>query len=514
MNAELYIHGPRHAIYGKRDEDAYFQGFDNSKIKDDIRFTVEIRKNESKLYTYYNYLRYSNVTDVAGRTGAYIGITLRLDAYYANLNVVYTILNSIFSKSVVGTLVRQTSTGYQYNVDNFEHSKTEILDKIEKPFGTILANIMSPQEVYQLDANFISPNILGQGKYIVKGIDDAKDIRKRLAEIKSIGRIVFSSLQPIEQLQIVIDQCEREKQKFVESKQGEITNLEKTISLTRSELANSQSQVSQLNGEVEKLTDELSNLKHEIKAFEEEKNNLDKLKEEKKELEKQNKQLHSNIDDIQKKLKSQEQNAKSLNNKVTTLQTDKEELNKKIKEQDKKITSLKNKISALETNINGDSASEEGCYKETSKWKRWIGFVIAFFCGAILFSILGIYVGKNILSNSNKEIKGQNPPKEVNQEVPKRVTNFPNELTKRLFPDKQQDEILIIFENEFYVGETYSISCEALLDDCHWEVSHVSIVDSTQSELTVKAVNEGTAKIQLYMSDTLVAQRLMNFKIK
>ena len=127
---------------------------------------------------------------------------------------------------------------------------------------------------------------------------------------------------------------------------------------------------------------------------------------------------------------------------------------------------------------------------------------------------MGIYVGKNILSNSNKEIKGQNPPKEVNQEVPKRVTNFPNELTKRLFPDKQQDEILIIFENEFYVGETYSISCEALLDDCHWEVSHVSIVDSTQSELTVKAVNEGTAKIQLYMSDTLVAQRLMNFKIK
>lgn len=513
MNAELYIHGPRHAIYGKRDEDAYFQSFDNSKIKDDIRFTVEIRKNEGKLYTYYNYLRYSNVTDISGRTGAYIGVTLRLDAYYANLNVVYTILNSIFSKSVVGTLVKQTSTGYQYNVDNFEHSKTEILDKIEKPFGTILANIISPQEVYQLDTNFISSNILGQGKYIVKGIDDAKDIRKRLAEIKSIGKIVFSSLQPIEQLQAVIDQCGRDKQLYAESKQEEIANLEKAISTTRLELANSQSRVSQLNGEVEKLTDELSNLKREIKAFEEEKNNLDKLKEDKKDLEKQNKQLHSNIDEIQKKLKSQEQNAKSLNNKLTTLQTDKEELNKKIKEQAKQITSFKNTISALETNVNGDSASEEGCYKETSKWKKWIGFVIAFFCGAILFSVLGINIGKNIHSNSNKAIKG-NLPKEVNQKLPKRVTNFPNELTKRLFPDKQQDEILIILENEFYVGETYTISCEALLDDCHWEVSNVSIVDSSQSEITVMTINEGTAKIQLYMSDTLVAQRLMNFKIK
>lgn len=513
MNAELYIHGPRHAIYGKRDEDAYFQGFDNSKIKDEIRFTVEVRRNENKLYTYYNYLRYSNVTDIAGRTGAYIGLTLRLDAYYANLNVVYTILNNIFSKSVVGTLVKQTNTGYQYNVDNFEHSKTEILEKIEKPFGTILANILSPQEVYLLDANFINPNILSQGKYIVKGIDDTKDLRKRLAEIKSIGKIVFSSIQPIEQLQIVIDQCEQEKQKFAESKQGEITNLEKTISITRSELANSQSQVSQLNGEVESLTNELSNLKHEIQSFEEDKKNLDKLKDEKKELDKQNKQLHSNLEEIQKKVKSQEQNARSLYNKLDSLQSDKEDLKKQIKEQDKQIASLKNKISALENNVNGDSASEEGCYKETSIWKKWIGYVIAFFCGAILFSVLGLYLGKSMSNKADEKSYVQTQSVEIDKKVQK-VTKFPNALTERLFPGKTQDEILIISDNEFYVGETYTISCEALLDDCHWEVSHVSIIDSTQSELKVTTVNEGTAKIQLYMSDTIVAQRLMKFKIK
>lgn len=511
MNAELYIHGPRHAIYGKRDEDAYFQGFDNSKIKDEIRFTVEIRKNENKLYTYYNYLRYSNVTDIAGRTGAYIGITLRLDAYYANLNVVYTVLNSIFSKSVVGLLVKQTSSGYQYNVDNFESSKNEILDKIEKPFGTILANIMSIQEVFQLDSDFINSNILSQGKYIVKGIDDAKDYRKRLAEIKSVGRIVFSSLQPIEKLQVIIDQCEREKQQYAESKQGEISNLEKTISLTKSELVNSQSQVSQLNSEVKKLTDDLSNLKREIQSFEEEKNLLDKLKDEKKELEKQKKQLQSNLDEVQKKLKMQEQNAKSLNNKLTTLQTDKEDLKKQIKEQNKQIEALKNKILALENNINGDSASEEGCYKETSMWKKWLGYVIAFFCGAILFSMLGLYIGKTVLNKPN-QMDDNNVPTEAIKKV--KVTHFPNELTERLFPDKKQEEILVISDKEFYVGEKYTISCVTPLDNCFWEVTNASIVDSTQTEIKVMTVNEGIAKIQLYMSDTLVSQRLMIFKIK
>lgn len=511
MNAELYIHGPRHAIYGKRDEDAYFQGFDNSKIKDEIRFTVEIRKNENKLYTYYNYLRYSNVTDIAGRTGAYIGITLRLDAYYANLNVVYTVLNSIFSKSVVGLLVKQTSLGYQYNVDNFESSKNEILDKIEKPFGTILANIMSIQEVFQLDSDFINSNILSQGKYIVKGIDDAKDYRKRLAEIKSVGRIVFSSLQPIEKLQVIIDQCEREKQQYAESKQGEISNLEKTISLTKSELVNSQSQVSQLNSEVKKLTDDLSNLKREIQSFEEEKNLLDKLKDEKKELEKQKKQLQSNLDEVQKKLKMQEQNANSLNNKLTTLQTDKEDLKKQIKEQNKQIEALKNKILALENNINGDSASEEGCYKETSMWKKWLGYVIAFFCGAILFSMLGLYIGKKVHNNPIQT----NDNKTQTETIKKvKVTKFPNELTERLFPDKKQDEILVISDQEFYVGEKYTISCISPLDNCYWEISNASIVDSTQTEIKVQTINEGRAIIRLWMSDTIVAQRVMNFKIK
>ena len=93
MTAELFIHGPRHAFYGKRDEVAYSQLFDDSQIKDNVRFIVEIRKgSDGKWYTYYNYCRYANVLDIAGRNGAYLGITLRLDVYYANLRNVYTIL--------------------------------------------------------------------------------------------------------------------------------------------------------------------------------------------------------------------------------------------------------------------------------------------------------------------------------------------------------------------------------------------------------------------------------------
>ena len=60
MEAEFFIHGPRHAFYGKQEGNQYCQLFDNSQIKDEIRFIVEVRKAENgKFNTYYNYCRYS-----------------------------------------------------------------------------------------------------------------------------------------------------------------------------------------------------------------------------------------------------------------------------------------------------------------------------------------------------------------------------------------------------------------------------------------------------------------------
>ena len=53
--------------------------------------SIEARKVSGKSYCYYNYLKYNNVTASDGRAGAYLGITLRFDAYYKDILNIYQI---------------------------------------------------------------------------------------------------------------------------------------------------------------------------------------------------------------------------------------------------------------------------------------------------------------------------------------------------------------------------------------------------------------------------------------
>lgn len=275
MNAELFVHGPRHAFYGKHDEQSYSTLFDDSSVKDEVRFIVELRKGaDGKWYTYYNYCRYSNVTDVDGRGGAYLGITLRLDAYYSNLRVVYTILDAVFSKGAIGLLVKKVTVGYQYLVINFESIKSLILEKIEKPLGALLSNIMAASEVLPIDATF-KPG----GKAFVRGIDDTQFIDRRLAEMRASGKIVFASSVIEEHKQVIIDQCERDKQSLAESKQLELSKLEEKLNLSADQLSLALSRLKSAQDHVRRLQDEVDNLQNVLSSFEEEKRNIELTKE-------------------------------------------------------------------------------------------------------------------------------------------------------------------------------------------------------------------------------------------
>lgn len=278
MNAELFIHGPRHAFYGKQDEASYSTLFDDSSIKDEVRFIVEIRKNtDNKWYTYYNYCRYGNVCDIDGRTGAYIGISLRLDAYYTNLRSVYTILDDIFCKAAVGLLVQKVPSGFQYMVNNFESSKSQILEKIEKPIGVSLFQILSTQDVVPINGSFKT-----DGKPYLHGIDDNKFKERCLAEMRAVGKIIFASSIPIEQLQVVIDRYNRDKQAFIDSKKQEISRLESSltsasneINVLKEKLLHSETECKSLSGETSRLKQEFSSSEKQFNLLKEKNKNLE-----------------------------------------------------------------------------------------------------------------------------------------------------------------------------------------------------------------------------------------------
>lgn len=216
MNAELFIHGPRHAFYGKQEESQYCQLFDNSQIKDEKRFVVEIRRGrDGKRYVYYNYCRYANILDIDGRNGAYIGLTIRLDEYYSNLYNLFSVLDVIFNAKVVGLLVKKSGNNYQYIVSDFRNSQQLILDNIERNLGTLLTGLIS-QEVFPIDSSFATDGI-----EVVKGLDDNKFSDARMSDIKKTGKLVFTPSKEIDR----IEETNKEKQ----SLQGEILQRDKQI---------------------------------------------------------------------------------------------------------------------------------------------------------------------------------------------------------------------------------------------------------------------------------------------
>lgn len=421
MDAELFIHGPRHAYYGKQEDSQYCQLFDNSQIKDEIRFVVEIRKGgNGKWYTYYTYCRYANILDIDGRNGAYIGLTVRLDAYYANLRNLYTILEATFNAKVVGLLVKKSGNTFQYLVSDFRNSQQSILNNIEKSLGAMLAGSISTSDVFPIDSSFTTG-----GNEIVKGLDDNQYSEARMTDIKRTGRLVFASSAEIDK----------------------IAKLNKEFDLKQEAIkADLQKGFSKIQRELDDANNKNNSLKEEMYQKERQIETLQDVE----------KQLNARIDSFS----SFQEKIPQLQNLVSQLQSERHELESKLKERNNDINRLNAKVQYLEEDIqklknsSKDMASDNGCSGNNSpqelphskdphrhpdsisnKWRfselgegLKIG-ICAFFLlalAAVIYRLVFTY--KSISDNTESDT--------IKEEVvrgPKVRT--PNELIDKIFPD-------------------------------------------------------------------------------
>ena len=439
MEAEFFIHGPRHAFYGKPEDSQYCQLFDNSQIKDEIRFIVEVRKaGNGRWCTYYNYCRYANVLDIDGRSGAYIGLTVRLDAYYANLRNMYTVLEAIFMSRVVGLLIKKIPSGFQYIVADFKNSHQTILTNVEKNLGAILVGIIADEEVYAIDSTFSSG-----GKEIVKGLDDNQYMLARLSDIKKSGKLVFASSKAIDLVEKMNHEFERSKEAFKEEQIKELVVIKRSLDEA---------------GEREAaLKDDLSKRTEQIAQLEEEKRVLEKTVHAKeKEKEELSKKLRG--------LSSIEDRMNQLQNGIDKLRREKQTLENRLKERDERIKrfgsagsgnnshtshhvapySLKENHSREEADSGHiDRGRRRQINKISSKWnfsELGEGLKIGIFAFFLIALIAGAILIFRNRSNNKMDAQAitETDASLVSQEQDsslKRCLIIPNKLTERLYPD-------------------------------------------------------------------------------
>ena len=157
MDVEILIHGvPNgHDYYGPKEEQNTAGSFYITS-QETIKFVVETKKNGNKPYVYYSYLRYKGVVGAEGRTGSYFGLTLRLDEYYSDVLHVYNMLDIMFKRHVLGSLLTLSGEIYKYNTSDFVSKKADI-ENIQKELIQLILSTCVESKFLKIDNSFINP---------------------------------------------------------------------------------------------------------------------------------------------------------------------------------------------------------------------------------------------------------------------------------------------------------------------------------------------------------------------
>ena len=140
MQLQIYIHGnPKGFNYvgPTNEKDFFFQRFYNRSKSVDKELIIE----STKSFCYYTYLLSKNVYDTSGRPDAYFGLTIRFDAYYLNASNIYTLLDTLCNKWVVGDLLKVEGANLQYtttglNQNVFDNIQNDVVAWIKRADNT------------------------------------------------------------------------------------------------------------------------------------------------------------------------------------------------------------------------------------------------------------------------------------------------------------------------------------------------------------------------------------------
>lgn len=103
---------------------AYLQTFYNQGEWDVPEF-MKVERVANKMF--YTFVKCNNVSAHDGRDGSYLGITLRMNYYYGDIQNIYSILKGVYKKLCVGTLVSDNGKLIKYLVSDFK----DVGDKLE-----------------------------------------------------------------------------------------------------------------------------------------------------------------------------------------------------------------------------------------------------------------------------------------------------------------------------------------------------------------------------------------------
>jgi len=264
MELNLIISGvPNGEDYWGPSEDALYFRTLYTTSQENAKFDIRLRHNSQGGHLYYHYLVYNIVNNSSGRTGSYIGLTLRLDSYCEDFLTIYQLLDMVFRKNVVSVLIKEVNGGrLQYVVDSFGDKKAEI-KKLEENITNTLGLLLKTNDIIQISS-------VSQSEGIEKiNLNEAsKEYIKQSIIQRKVGCSL--SLEYRSKREIILLQEEFQKgflscQPDLDRLKNQLTETRGTIDSLNCQMGNLNSQNVQLKKAVEQIQLQKNNLERSLR---------------------------------------------------------------------------------------------------------------------------------------------------------------------------------------------------------------------------------------------------------
>ena len=271
VKIKVYIHGVPigHEMCGceTKEERKYLEQFYDLKSTADTLLVIDILEGIS----YYTYLKKGNFTNQEGRSNSYFGITVSFGNQTCdNVYVLYDIIEQVYTKVVLKTLVKESNNGASFIVRQIETAKIQNFSAIDFITQIVEKNII---------------NLIGEAFTPINGsISTSGRISFNLAEVDSplfhnavnTKRVIVSANFPSSSYALVaLNQKIAPIQNENSQLKGENELLHKNEEVLKNEINDLRLQLKQAEeNSSQKHRDQLSKLQQELDQVIEERNSL------------------------------------------------------------------------------------------------------------------------------------------------------------------------------------------------------------------------------------------------
>lgn len=263
LSIEIFIHGVPHGnkVWGEGVGKSYLSKFYNAKYSTKEQMLVEVANVGGTKLCFYSFVLGTNVCANDGREGSYFAISVCMNAYYADIQNMYSILNAAYRKICLGKVLKSQGIGLKFCISDFSEVE-EMLLEMKRNVIKYIGDFSNNEDIVELQSFPFS-----QGKGIELNLQECAT-NDCNALMKHNGSISVSTLFPTKEFSKQIAQKNEEVKKLRTAHEEQLFSIEKKYSERESQkkeqIVSLQNQLHNMEQELNSSRKECANLRQDL----------------------------------------------------------------------------------------------------------------------------------------------------------------------------------------------------------------------------------------------------------